>query len=121
MKSSAESHSDAGDRGNDALRGYPIDRITANLNALVSRAQDAGAKVLLLAMEIPPNYGARYTDAFRAMYRAVAESKGADYVPFLMDGVATDATLMQADGIHPTAAAQPKILENVWPSVKALL
>jgi acyl-CoA thioesterase-1 len=107
--------------GNDALRGYPIDRVEANLTALVNTARDAGANVLLLGMEIPPNYGARYTSAFRTMYSTVAAATQAHYVPFLLDGVATDASLMQADGIHPTAEAQPQLLENVWPVLKPLL
>jgi acyl-CoA thioesterase I len=107
--------------GNDALRGYPTERIETNLRALVEMAEHAGAAVLLLGMEIPPNYGARYTQAFRAIYPAVAEATGAQFVPFLLDGVATDAALMQADGIHPTAAAQPRLLENVWPTLKPLL
>jgi acyl-CoA thioesterase I len=107
--------------GNDALRGYPIERIEANLRALVETATHAGASVLLLGMEIPPNYGARYTQAFHAMYPAVAKATGARFVPFLLEGVATDAALMQADGIHPTAAAQPRLLDNVWPTLKPLL
>jgi acyl-CoA thioesterase-1 len=107
--------------GNDALRGYPIDRIEANLTALVTTSQQAGAQVLLLGMEIPPNYGARYTAAFRGMYPKVAAATDAPYVAFLLDGVATDPALMQADGIHPTAAAQPRLLANVWPALKPLL
>jgi len=107
--------------GNDALRGYPIDRIEANLRALVTMSQASGASVLLLGMEIPPNYGARYTDGFRNAFVEVADATGAAFVPFLLDGVATDETLMQADGIHPTAAAQPRLLENVWPALEPLL
>ena len=73
-------------------------------------------------MEIPPNYGARYTQAFHAsITRRSPTRTGAPLVPFLLDGVATDAALMQADGIHPTAAAQPRLLDNVWPTLKALL
>jgi acyl-CoA thioesterase-1 len=107
--------------GNDALRGYPIDRIEQNLDAMVSLAKTAGASVVLLGMEIPPNYGARYTQAFRTLYADVAKRANVALVPFLLDGVATDAALMQADGIHPTAAAQPRLLENVWPTLKSLL
>ncbi|HEY6598315.1 MAG TPA: arylesterase [Pseudomonadales bacterium] len=107
--------------GNDALRGYPINRIEHNLDAMVTLAKDAGADVLLLGMEIPPNYGARYTQAFRNVFSEVAARADAPLVPFLLDGVATDAKLMQADGIHPTAAAQPRLLENVWPTLKSLL
>jgi acyl-CoA thioesterase-1 len=84
-------------------------------------AKESGATVLLLGMEIPPNYGARYTLAFHSLYEAVAQATGAKLVPFLLDGVATNAALMQADGIHPTAAAQPRLLDNVWPTLKPLL
>jgi acyl-CoA thioesterase-1 len=107
--------------GNDALRGYPIDTIAANLRELVGTAQRSGAAVLLLGMAIPPNYGARYTRAFSAMYASVATDTDAALVPFLLDGVATDAALMQSDGIHPTAAAQPRLLDNVWPVLQSLL
>jgi acyl-CoA thioesterase I len=107
--------------GNDALRGYPIGEIARNLRALVATAQRAGATVLLLGMQIPPNYGARYTQAFAAMYTSVAADTDAALVPFLLDGVATDAALMQGDGIHPTATAQPRLLDNVWPTLQSLL
>ena len=107
--------------GNDGLRGYPIKRLRENLGAMVSASQAAGAKVLLLAMEIPPNYGSRYTQAFRNSFTAVADSTGAIYVPFVLDGIATNRDLIQADGIHPTAEAQPLLLENVWPFVQAAL
>jgi acyl-CoA thioesterase-1 len=107
--------------GNDALRGYPITSIEVNLRDLVQMAKEAGAAVVLLGMEIPPNYGARYTLAFHSLYKAVADATGAKLVPFLLDGVATNAALMQADGIHPTATAQPRLLDNVWPTLKPLL
>jgi acyl-CoA thioesterase I len=107
--------------GNDALRGYPIEEIAGNLRELVDTAQRTGASVLLLGMEIPPNYGARYTQAFASMYRTVATDTDAALVPFLLDGIATDATRMQSDGIHPTAAAQPHLLDNVWPMLQSLL
>jgi acyl-CoA thioesterase-1 len=107
--------------GNDALRGYPVDRIESNLDAMATLAKDAGAAVVVVGMEIPPNYGARYTQAFHAIYADVAKRNGTALVPFLLEGVATDDALMQADGIHPTAAAQPRLLDNVWPALKALL
>ena len=107
--------------GNDALRGYPVDLIEQNLDAMVTIAKNAGATVVVLGMEIPPNYGARYTQAFHAVYADVATRTGVPLVPFLLDGVATNPALMQADGIHPTAAAQPRLLDNVWPTLKALL
>jgi acyl-CoA thioesterase-1 len=107
--------------GNDALRGYPVDLIEQNLDAMVTIAKNAGATVVVLGMEIPPNYGARYTQAFHAVYADVATRTGVPLVPFLLDGVATNPALMQADGIHPTAAAQSRLLDNVWPTLKALL
>ncbi|MEE4297998.1 MAG: arylesterase [Pseudomonadales bacterium] len=107
--------------GNDGLRGYPIARIRDNLTRMVSMAREAGAEVLLLGMLIPPNYGERYTSGFQAAFREVAAQTGVQFVPFLLDGVATDASLMQEDGIHPTAAAQPLLLENLWPSLAPLL
>ena len=107
--------------GNDGLRGYPVDRIEQNLDTMITLSKNAGATVLLLGMEIPPNYGERYTRAFRKAFVDAATRSGATLVPFLLDGVATDAALMQADGIHPTAAAQPRLLDNVWSALDALL
>jgi len=107
--------------GNDALRGYPIDRIEQNLDAMIGLSKGAGAAVLLLGMEIPPNYGARYTQAFHALFADVAARTRVAFVPFLLDGVATSDALMQPDGIHPTAAAQPRLLDNVWRGLEPLL
>jgi acyl-CoA thioesterase-1 len=107
--------------GNDALRGYPTERIEHNLAAMIELSKDAGAAVLLLGMEIPPNYGARYTQAFHALFADVAARTRVAFVPFLLDGVATDDALMQADGIHPTAGAQPRLLDNVWRAIEPLL
>jgi acyl-CoA thioesterase-1 len=107
--------------GNDGLRGYPVDRIEQNLDTMITLSRNAGATVLVLGMEIPPNYGERYTRAFHKAFADAATRAGAALVPFLLDGVATDAALMQADGIHPTAAAQPRLLDNVWPALDALL
>lgn len=107
--------------GNDGLRGYPPANIRDNLASMTRLAQDAGAEVLLLAMEIPPNYGARYTAAFRDSFTAVAEATGARALPFILDGIATDASLMQDDGIHPTVEAQPLLLDRLLPSLLELL
>lgn len=107
--------------GNDGLRGYPIARIRDNLARMVELAQDAGARVLLVGMAIPPNYGQRYLDAFRGTFREVAEQTGVPLVPFLLEGIATDDGLMQEDGIHPEAEAQPMLLENLWPKLVGLL
>lgn len=107
--------------GNDGLRGYPIKRLRENLRGMVASSRAAGAEVLILAMEIPPNYGSRYTDAFRASFSTIAEETGSALSPFMLDGVATDNSLMQQDGIHPTVAAQPLLLANVWPHLEPLL
>lgn len=107
--------------GNDGLRGYPIARIRDNLTRMVSMAREAGADVLLLGMLIPPNYGERYTSGIQNTFREVAAETGVQFLPFLLDGVATDPSLMQDDGIHPTAEAQPRLLENLWPALAPLL
>ncbi|MCP5164421.1 MAG: arylesterase [Pseudomonadales bacterium] len=107
--------------GNDGLRGFPLDALQDNLRQLVSLAQAAGAEVIVVPMEIPPNYGSRYTDGFRASFVAVAQDTDSTLAPFLLDGVATQPGLMQADGIHPAVAAQPLLLENILPAVQAVL
>jgi acyl-CoA thioesterase-1 len=107
--------------GNDGLRGYPIDQLRSNLEQLVSLSSAAGASSLLLPMEIPPNFGPRYTQMFRESFQQVAASTGAKLGGFMLEGVAIDASLMQADGIHPTAEAQPALLENVWSDLRPLL
>jgi len=107
--------------GNDGLRGYPMAQLRNNLTRMVELATDAGSEVLLLAMEVPPNLGSRYAQFFRESFTRVAESTAAHVAPFILDGIATDATLMQADGIHPTTAAQGRIVDNVWPYLTPLL
>ena len=110
--------------GNDALRGLPLAMTEANLDAMTQAAQLAGAKVLLVGMQVPPNYGAQYGQQFAAAFAKVAQQQGAALVPFLLKGVAdaADATkLFQPDRIHPTAAAHPIILGNVWPTLRKLL
>lgn len=106
---------------NDALRGLPISEIRSNLERILKTCRDAGAKIVLLGIEMPVNYGAQYRDALRAMYRAIAEKFNVPLVPFLLAGVATDPNLMQDDGLHPLAAGEPKVLDNVWPTVEAAL
>jgi acyl-CoA thioesterase-1 len=106
---------------NDGLRGFPPARITAALTELVERAQAAGARVLLAGVRMPPNYGSAYAEQFQAVYGEVAAATGAALVPRLLEGVAGDRRLMQGDGLHPTAAAQPKLLNNVWPVLLPLL
>jgi acyl-CoA thioesterase-1 len=106
---------------NDGLRGFPPQRIEAALTDLVQQAQDARAKVLLAGVRLPPNYGKAYAEQFQALYQAVADATGAVLVPRLLEGVSERRELMQADGLHPTAAAQPKILDNLWPALRPLL
>ncbi|WP_136248156.1 arylesterase [Halomonas borealis] len=107
--------------GNDGLRGLPPAQLRANLAGMIEASQAAGAEVLLLGIDIPPNYGPAYRDAFTAVYDELAERFGVALVPFLLEGVALDDSLMQDDGIHPTAAAQPTLLDNVWPTLEPLL
>ena len=106
---------------NDGLRGFPLGTLRENLSQLVALSQDSGASVILLPMEIPPNYGARYTSGFRQSYVQVAGKTGSAITPFVLEGVATDPTLMQGDGIHPTVKAQPRLLNNVLPTVIEVL
>ncbi len=107
--------------GNDGLRGYPVESIRANLLAMTRAVLAAGAKPVLAGMRMTPNLGPRYTGAFRQMYPDVAAETGAALVPFILEGVALDENLMQRDGIHPNAKAQPLMLDNVWPVLEPLL
>jgi len=107
--------------GNDGLRGYPIKQLRQNIEQMAQLSQAQGARVLILPMEIPPNLGKVYTDAFRQSFASAAESSGAHLGEFPLTDVALDLNLMQRDGIHPTAAAQPLILERVWQSLEQLL
>jgi len=107
--------------GNDGLRGYPIARIRDNLARMVSMAREAGADVLLVGMFVPPNYGERYMNGFHQNFHTVAADAGVPLVPFLLEGVATVPGLMQEDGIHPTADAQGRLLDNLWPTLAPML
>ena len=106
---------------NDGLRGLPLADLRSNLAAMIDAAQHAGAKVLLLGIEMPINYGPQYRNGLRAVYAELARDKHAALLPFLLQGVALDPALMQEDGLHPTAAGEPKVLDNVWPKLKPLL
>jgi acyl-CoA thioesterase I len=106
---------------NDGLRGLPIKQTKDNLTFMVERSKTAGARVVIAGMQMPPNYGARYTEDFTAMFAQVAKEQGQPLIPFFMDGVALDMKLVQADGLHPTADAQPRLLDNVWPVLRPLL
>jgi acyl-CoA thioesterase-1 len=106
---------------NDGLRGYPLAGLRANLGKLVALSQEAGARVILAPMEIPPNYGARYTAGFRDSFVDVAGDTDSTLAPFLLDGVATDPALMQADGLHPNPEAQARLLQNILPTIQTVL
>ena len=107
--------------GNDGLRALPIAQMRANLVRMTELAAAAGAKVLLLGMRMPPNYGPEYTERFRSCYSDLAHDNKLPLVPFLLADIAQSPNLMQADGIHPNELGQPKLLANVWPSLKPLL
>jgi acyl-CoA thioesterase I len=109
---------------NDALRGLPLAMTRDNLDAMAKAAKSSGAKVLLAGMQLPPNYGRQYGEQFAGLFAMVAKTEGAALVPFLLKGVADvpqAESLFQADRIHPTAAAHPVILDNVWPVLAPLL
>jgi len=107
--------------GNDGLRGLPIAEVRANFEALIRASRDSGASVLLIGMRIPPNYGATYTKAFHELFGELATQHRLPLVPFFLDGIALDDSLMLEDGLHPNAAAQPRLLEMVWPKLEPLL
>ncbi|AVS74319.1 arylesterase [Paracidovorax cattleyae] len=110
--------------GNDALRGLPLQGTEANLRAMAEASRKAGAKVLIVGMQVPPNYGSDYTRRFEGVFPAVARATDSALVPFLLKGVADRpdaAELFQADRIHPRAEAHPAMLANVWPELRKLL
>lgn len=107
--------------GNDGLRGIPPGRMKGNLETIIRTSKESGAAVVLLGIRIPPNYGQRYIDMFDSVFRDVAEQYDIPWIEFFMDGVALNEDLMQSDGIHPNAAAQPVLLDNAWPAISAAL
>lgn len=107
--------------GNDGLRGFPPGRMRANLDTVITKSAASGADVVMLGIRIPPNYGQRYTEAFENVFRELADEHGIPWIEFFLEGVALDAELMQADGIHPNAAAQPILLDNAWPIIEQTL
>jgi acyl-CoA thioesterase-1 len=107
--------------GNDGLRGLPLATSRTNLERIIEQSQAANARVALIGMVIPPNYGPRYGQEFRDMFASLAAKYPVAFVPFLLDQVALKAEWMQADGIHANALGQPQMLENVWPKLKPLL
>jgi acyl-CoA thioesterase-1 len=106
---------------NDGLRGLSIDAMRANLETMVRAARSAGAAVLLVGMRMPPNFGPTYAEKFQQTFRDVAARERIALVPFLLEGFAEKQELFQPDGIHPAAAAQPLILENIWKVLQPLL
>ena len=107
--------------GNDGLQGLPITEINENLAAIITKCRNHGAKVLLIGMRLPPNYGINYTKSFHEVYVSLAKQFHVPLVPFLLEGVATHAEMMQEDGIHPREIAQPMLLKNVWAQLRPLL
>lgn len=109
---------------NDGLRGLPLAQLRANLVKILEAVRGAGAHAVLVGIELPVNYGPQYRDGLREVYRGLAGEFNVPLVPFLLDGVALDPALMQDDGLHPRAVAEPRVLENVWkvlePALKAL-
>ncbi len=106
---------------NDGLRGLPPAQVHDNLVAMVRAAKARGARVLLAGIRLPPNYGAEYNGRLEDIYRRVAAEEKVPLLPFLLEPIALDAAAFQADGLHPTAAAQARILDHVWPALKPLL
>ena len=107
--------------GNDGLRGQPLKIMQENLQTMINASQTAGAKVVLAGMQIPTNYGPRYTKEFKKIYPALAEKNKTSLIPFLLEDVAGHSELIQKDGIHPTADAQPTIVKNVLPALLPLI
>jgi len=107
--------------GNDGLQGLPIEQMTNNLEDIIDDAQAGGAKVLLVGMRLPANYGPAYTRKFHAVYLRLAHQRHVALVPFLLAGLENRRDLFQPDGIHPTAAAQTMLLDNVWPVLREMV
>jgi len=107
--------------GNDGLRALPIDQMRANLTKMIDLSMDIGARVLLLGMRVPSNYGPEYTEKFNSTFADVAHAEKTALVPFLLADVALSPDLTQADGVHPNERGQPKMLATVWPVLKPLL
>lgn len=106
---------------NDALRGYPLDQTTQNLEEMIEQAQQSNAKVLLIGNKIPQNYGKRYTELFFNLYQKIADKYQLAFLPFMLDGIALNKDLMQEDGLHPNKDGQPLVLQNILPHLQPLL
>lgn len=107
--------------GNDALRGLDLRTTEANLDAMAGAATEAGARVLVLGMQVPPNYGRAYTEAFAALFERVAQRAGAELVPFFLEAIAARPEMFQPDRIHPNESAQQAMLDTVWPALQRTL
>ncbi|MFO0227375.1 MAG: arylesterase [Gammaproteobacteria bacterium] len=107
--------------GNDGLRGLPLETSRANLERMINLSKGAGARVLLLGMKIPPNYGARYSEGFEKVFRDLARQHKLAFEPFFLSKIALEQGMIQEDGLHPTAKAQPVMLDTMWPALKPLL
>jgi len=107
--------------GNDGLRGLSLKEMKSNLAAMISSAREVGAQVMLVGVQLPPNYGPRYTERFQAIYHELARERDLTLLPSLVDGIGTAWNLMQSDGIHPNVAAQPLIVDRVWKELEPLL
>ncbi len=107
--------------GNDGLRGYPVKLMSKNLQKIIDLSEQNNAQVLLAGIEIPPNYGQRYTLSFRKTFQQLATNNDISYVPFILENIAVNPELMQKDGIHPTEEAQSILLDNIWGNVEELL
>lgn len=106
---------------NDGLRGLPLEQTRANLERMITAAGEAGARVLLIGMRLPPNYGPQYTEGFERNYVELAQAHGTGLLPFLLEPIAMEREAFQADNLHPVAEAQPRLLEHVWPALEPLL
>ncbi|MEM7026724.1 MAG: arylesterase [Pseudomonadota bacterium] len=107
--------------GNDGLRGFPFSEIKNNLVYIIKRIQETTAQIILIPMQLPPNYGQAYNQKFQQVYKSIANEYDIILSPFILENIATDTELMQDDGIHPVAMAQPKMLENIWPTLEAIM
>ena len=107
--------------GNDGLRGLPLETSRTNLERMINLSKEAGARVLLLGMKIPPNYGARYSEGFEKVFRDLARQHKLAFEPFFLSKIALEQGMIQEDGLHPTAKAQPVMLDTMWPALKPLL
>lgn len=106
---------------NDGLRGLDLAQTRTNLERMITAAKQAGARVLLLGMRLPPNYGPQYTQGFERNYAELAKAHGAALLPFLLEPIATEREAFQADNLHPVAEAQPRLRDHVWPALEPLL